>query len=151
LSIDGQKYELVARGFENVVSMDVDIHAKKVYLMDAGKLRLYRIGLDNLGAPISEYETIVRHNIFGTEGIAIDWVAQKLYMLNRQDRSLRVCELDGRSCKTIIRDRIAQPKAIAVHPGRGYLYFTEWSLQPYIGKLYLNSSYKDSILQAGLL
>jgi hypothetical protein len=74
LSIDGQKYELVARGFENVVAMDVDIADNKLYLMDAGKLRLYRIGLDNLGAPIADYETVVRHNIFGTEGIAVDWV-----------------------------------------------------------------------------
>lgn len=140
LNLDGQKYELVARGFENAVSMDIDVHSNKLYLLDAGKLRLYRIGLDNLGAPITDYETIVRHNIFGTEGIAVDWVAQKLYMLNRQDRSLRVCELDGRSCKTLIRDRISQPKAIAIHPQKGYLYFTEWSLQPYIGRVALDGS-----------
>lgn len=31
-------------------------------------------------------------------------------MLNRQDRALRVCELDGRFCRTLIRDRIVQPK-----------------------------------------
>jgi glucose/arabinose dehydrogenase len=49
LSLDGQKYELVARGFENIVSMDVDIHAGKIYLLDAGKLRLYSVGLNNLG------------------------------------------------------------------------------------------------------
>lgn len=93
-----------------------------------------------VGAPISEYTTVIRHNIFGTEGIAVDWVAQKLYMLNRQDRSLRVCELDGRSCKTLIRDRIAQPKALVVHPQKGYLYFTEWSLQPYIGRVALDGT-----------
>jgi sugar lactone lactonase YvrE len=61
-------------------------------------------------------------------------------MLNRQDRSLRVCELDGRSCKTLIRDRITQPKAIVVHPQKGYLYFTEWSLQPYIGRVALDGT-----------
>ncbi|KAI6241467.1 EGF-like domain-containing protein [Aphelenchoides fujianensis] len=135
IAVDGSRIELVARGFENVVSMDVDIHDKKIYLMDAGKLHLYRIGLENLGAPIADYETIIRHNVFGTEGIAVDWVGRKLYLLNRQDRSLRVCELDGRFCRTLIRDRIQQPKAIVVHPQKGYLYFTEWSLQPYIARL----------------
>lgn len=72
----------------------------------------------------------------------MDWVGHKLYTLNRQDRSLRVCELDGRFCKTLIRDRISQPKAIAIHPKRGYLYFTEWSLQPYIGRIALDGSPK---------
>lgn len=73
-------------------------------------------------------------------GIAVDWVGRKLYMLNRQDRSLRVCELDGRYCKTLIRDRIQQPKAIVVHPKKGYLYFTEWSLQPFIAKVAMDGS-----------
>lgn len=74
--------------------------------------------------------------------MAIDWVGRKLYTLNRQDRSLRVCELNGKYCRTLIRDRIAQPKAIVVHPKRGYLYFTEWSLQPYIGRIGLDGSSK---------
>uniref|UniRef100_A0A914E474 EGF-like domain-containing protein n=1 Tax=Acrobeloides nanus TaxID=290746 RepID=A0A914E474_9BILA len=135
LSVGGEKYELVARGFENVVSMDVDMVDNTVYLMDSGKLRLYRVRLDDLDEPVRNYQTIIRHNVFGTEGIAVDWVGRKLYMLNRQDRSLRVCELDGRFCKTLIRDRIAQPKAIVVHPVKGYVYFTEWSLQPFIGRV----------------
>lgn len=48
--------------------------------------------------------------------------------------------MDGRSCRTLIRDRIAQPKAIAVHPKRGYLYYSEWSLQPYIGRVALDGT-----------
>ncbi|MFH4978606.1 hypothetical protein AB6A40_005315 [Gnathostoma spinigerum] len=135
LTLDGERYELIARGFDNVISMDVDMKERKAYLVDSGKLRLYRVGIDDLDKPISSYEVVLRHNVFGTEGIAVDWVGRKLYLLNRQDRSIRVCELDGRFCKTLIRDRITQPKAIVVHPGKGYIYFTEWSLQPYIGRM----------------
>lgn len=32
------------------------------------------------------------------------------------------------------------PQAIAVHPAKGYLYFTDWSLQPYIGRMALDGS-----------
>uniref|UniRef100_A0A183BS53 EGF-like domain-containing protein n=1 Tax=Globodera pallida TaxID=36090 RepID=A0A183BS53_GLOPA len=138
LSTDGSTYELVAQGFENVVSMDVDPVEAQVYLLDAGKLRVYRKSLHRLSEAPSSYEQIIRHNVFGIEGIAVDWVARKFYSLNRQDRSLRVCELDGRHCRTLIRDRIAQPKAIVVHPRLGYLYISEWSLQPYIGKIALD-------------
>ncbi|VDK47362.1 unnamed protein product [Anisakis simplex] len=140
LTIDGDNYELVAKGFDNVISLDVDMVDKKAYLIDSGKLRLYRVGLDELDQPIDSYEVVLRHNIFGTEGLAVDWVGRKLYTLNRQERSIRVCELDGRFCKTLIRDRISQPKAIVVHPGKGYIYFTEWSLQPYIGRMAMDGS-----------
>ncbi|UMM10088.1 hypothetical protein L5515_000020 [Caenorhabditis briggsae] len=140
ISMDGNKYELAAQGFDNVVSLDIDLTEKKAYLIDQGKLRLLRVNLDEMDSPLSSYETVLRHNVYGTEGIAVDWVGRKLYMLNRQERSIRVCELDGRFCKTLIRDRIQQPKAIAIHPGKGYLFFTEWSLQPYIGRMALDGS-----------
>ena len=142
ISADGTRIELVAAGFDNVVSMDVDTVDGKVYVMDSGKLRLYRVDLKHLDPSLTpkDFEVVVRHNVFGTEGIAIDWVGRKLYMLNRQDRSLRVCELDGKFCKTLIRDRISQPKSIAIFPQLGYLYFTEWSLQPYIARVALDGS-----------
>jgi low density lipoprotein-related protein 2 len=88
ISLDGKKYELVARGFDNAVSMDVDTIENKAYLLDAGKLRIYRIGLDQLSSPLASYQQIVRHNVFGIEGFAMDWVGRKIYSLNRQDRSL---------------------------------------------------------------
>lgn len=68
ISLEGQKYELVARGFENIVSMDVDMVENQVYLLDAGKLRIYRVRLDRLDTPVSQFHQIVRHNVFGIEG-----------------------------------------------------------------------------------
>lgn len=140
LSTDGNIYEMAAQGFDNVVSLDVDLTDNKAYVIDQGKLRLLRVSLDEMDSPLTSYETVLRHNVYGTEGLAIDWVGRKIYLLNRQERSIRVCELDGRYCKTLVRDRIQQPKAVVVHPGKGYLFFTEWSLQPYIGRIALDGS-----------
>lgn len=41
---------------------------------------------------------------------------------------MEVAELDGTNRKTL-QTGIADPRAIAVHPGTGYLYFTSWHLQ----------------------
>ncbi|RCN53216.1 Low-density lipoprotein receptor domain class A [Ancylostoma caninum] len=159
ISMDGNKYEMAAQGFDNVVSIDIDLTENKVmsllisfaknstiidffevYMVDQNKLRLLRVDIEEMDSPVSSYETVLRHNIYGIEGFAIDWVGRKIYMLNRQEKSIRVCELDGRFCKTLIRDRISQPKAIVIHPGKGYLFFSEWSLQPYIGRMALDGS-----------
>lgn len=40
----------------------------QVYLVDSGKLRLYRVGMEELDQPIDSYEVVLRHNVFGTEG-----------------------------------------------------------------------------------
>lgn len=81
-------------------------------------------------APITggKKEPIIRHDSLGLEGIAIDWVARKLYWLDRHAKHLDVSELDGTNRKTL-QSGIADPRAIVVHPGIGYLYFTSWHLQ----------------------
>jgi len=75
-----------------------------------------------------EREPIIRHDSLGLEGIAIDWVGRKLYWLDRHAKHLDVAELDGTNRKTL-QSEIMDPRAIAVHPGAGYLYFTSWHLQ----------------------
>jgi len=75
-----------------------------------------------------ERESIIRHDSLGLEGIAIDWIGRKLYWLDRHAKHLDVAELDGTNRKTL-QTGIADPRAIAVHPGTGYLYFTSWHLQ----------------------
>lgn len=73
-------------------------------------------------------EPVIRHDSHGLEGIAIDWVGRKLYWLDRHSKQLDVAELDGTRRKTL-KVGIADPRALAVHPGTGYLYFTSWHLQ----------------------
>ena len=81
-------------------------------------------------APIAggEKEAIIRHDSLGLEGIAVDWVGRKLYWLDRHAKHLDVAELNGTNRKTLLTN-IADPRAIVVHPGTGYLYFTSWHLQ----------------------
>lgn len=68
---------------------------------------------------ISFLEEIHRHNVYGVEGISVDWIGRKLYYLNRQERTLRVSELDGRYSRILLQDRFTQPRAIAVYPAKG--------------------------------
>jgi hypothetical protein len=55
-------------------------------------------------------------------------VGKKLYWLDRHSKHLDVAELDGTNRKTL-KAGIPDPRALAVHPGIGYLFFTSWYLQ----------------------
>ncbi|PIO68007.1 Low-density lipoprotein receptor domain class A [Teladorsagia circumcincta] len=57
ISLDGNNYEMAAQGFDNVVSLDVDLTEKKAYMVDQGKLRLLRVDLEEMDSPVSSYET----------------------------------------------------------------------------------------------
>lgn len=135
MSVDGSIYNLIKMDLKNVVAMDYDYMTQRLYYADVGNKTIHRIYTNGTGE-----ETIVRHDAHGLEGLAVDWVGRKLYWIDRTSKHLDVSELDGRNRKTILGQRVADPRALAVHPGIGYLFFTDWSHQAFIARIGMDGS-----------
>jgi len=123
MSLDASEYSLNHQDLLNVVALDFDYAEEKLYFCDVSAKTIYRTKVGS-----TEREKIIRHDSHGLEGIAVDWVGRKLYWLDRHSKHLEVAELNGTNRRTL-KAGIQDPRAIAVHPGTGYLYFTSWHLQ----------------------
>jgi len=123
MSLDASEYSLNHQDLLNVVALDFDYQEEKLYFCDVSAKIIYRTKVGGM-----EREKIIRHDSHGLEGIAVDWVGRKLYWLDRHSKHLEVAELNGTNRRTL-KAGIQDPRAIAVHPGTGYLYFTSWHLQ----------------------
>ncbi|KAK0162271.1 hypothetical protein PV327_008621 [Microctonus hyperodae] len=140
MSTDAKHYNIMHQDLVNVVALDADYSTQTLYFCDVTAKTIFRAPLDG-----GEKEAVIRHDSLGLEGIAIDWVARKLYWLDRHAKHLDVSELDGSNRKTLLSG-IADPRGIVVHPRTGYLYYTSWHLQAYIGKMGMDGSNKSTIL-----
>ena len=134
MSIDATQMNLVHQNLKNVVSMDFHYYQQKLYFADVSANTIYR---SDINSQTGEKEAIIKNNAKGLEGISLDWVNNKLYWLDRHTQHMSVCELDGRNRKTIATD-IEDPRAIVVHPGIGYVFFTSWQLHAFIGRIGMN-------------
>ncbi|XP_044762088.1 low-density lipoprotein receptor-related protein 2 [Coccinella septempunctata] len=140
MSVDATVYSLVHQDLLNVVALDFDYVEQYMYFCDVTAKTIYRA---KFGTTVKE--PVIRHDSHGLEGISIDWVGRKIYWLDRHSKNLDVAELDGTKRKTL-KSGIPDPRAIIVHPGTGYLYFTSWHLQAYIGKIGMDGSNFTMIL-----
>lgn len=140
MSVDAHVYNLMHQDLMNVVALDYDMLDQKLYFCDVSAKTIYR-------SPVGKTtkEPVIRHDSHGLEGISVDWIGRKLYWLDRHSKNLDVAELNGTSRKTL-KTSIADPRALVVHPGIGYLYFSSWHLQAYIGKLGMDGSNFTRIL-----
>ncbi|KAF2897473.1 hypothetical protein ILUMI_08703 [Ignelater luminosus] len=141
MSIDASIYNLVHQDLMNVVALDYDMTGQKMYFCDVTAKTIFR---STIGGN-DEKEPVIRHDSHGLEGISVDWIGRKLYWLDRHSKNLDVAELDGTNRKTL-RTGIQDPRALAVHPGTGYLYFTSWHLLAHIGKVGMDGSNFTRIL-----
>lgn len=135
MSTDGSSYNLIKMELKNVVALDYLYSENRLYYADVGNKTIHRIFLNGTGE-----ETVVRHDAHGLEGLAIDWVGRKLYWVDRTSKHLDVSELDGTHRRTILNQGILDPRALAVHPGIGYLFFTDWSHQAFIARIGMDGS-----------
>ncbi|GAB6028318.1 hypothetical protein CHUAL_002491 [Chamberlinius hualienensis] len=130
LTIDSSQYGMVKMGLRNVVSLNFDYREQRIYFCDVGNKVIQRMFING-----SNQESIVRHDTHGLEGLAVDWVGRKIYWLDRNGKQLDVAELNGTYRRALLYKNINDPRGIVVHPGIGYLFFTDWGLMPYIARL----------------
>ncbi|KAJ8019817.1 Low-density lipoprotein receptor-related protein 2 [Holothuria leucospilota] len=128
-------YNILIQDFDFVVALDFDWKEQKLYFSDVLKKQLYRMNIDGSGL-----ETIVYSGVPDVEGLAVDWVGRKLYYTDRALDFLQVCEMNGTSRKTLLRDHLVEPRAVVVHPKKGYVFWTDWGFESYIGRLGMDGS-----------
>ena len=140
MSTDATHYNLVIKNLRNVVALDYDYEQNDIYFCDVSAKKIFK---SKVG---SEVRTdIIRHDSNGLEGMAVDWVSRKLYWLDRHNQHLSVAELNGTYRKALLTG-IDDPRAIALHPGIGYIFFTSWHLQAFIGRVGMDGTNRTNII-----
>ncbi|KAK3083345.1 hypothetical protein FSP39_020255 [Pinctada imbricata] len=142
LSTDGMNYRRVAQGFDNVVAFDFDYYEDRMYFTDVRAKKMYRMYLNG-----TQKEVIVRHGMMGAEGMALDWIGKKVYWLDSRKSSMYVTELNGTSRLTLLKGGFMKsPRAMVVDPSRGYAYWTDWAITPYIGRIGMDGSNATKVI-----
>ena len=59
------------------------------------------------------------HGVVTADGLAVDWVYSHLYWTDTGQDTISVTDLAGLSRAVLVRDSMEEPRAIALHPGKG--------------------------------
>ncbi|XP_051771492.1 low-density lipoprotein receptor-related protein 2 [Ctenopharyngodon idella] len=154
LTADGSSLSVVLQGLTNVVALDFDTTEKRLYWVDVGTLRIERMYLDGTGR-----EAILQKDLDGAEGLAVDWVGRKLYWAEGTMGAIHVSELDGRYRKKLLKGCVdanstycfASPRAVAVNPKYGWLYWTDWGRTAFIGRAGMDGTNTSAIITTKLV
>lgn len=75
---------------------------------------------------VSRVKSVVNYGQTTAEGIAVDWVAERLYWTDAALDQIQVSNFDGDFRIVLISGNIGSPRSIAVAPKKGYLFWTDW-------------------------
>ena len=89
---------------------------------------------------------VVDNNIVTADGLAVDWVYSHLYWTDTGTNSISLANLDGSMVTTIIKDSLEEPRAIALHPAKGWLFWSDWGDSPKIERAGMDGSHRQTIV-----
>ena len=108
--------------YRNLYILYIDFSwAYTIFLQNYSDVKQDRIGRMDLRHE-GQLTYIVDSGLDNADGLAVDWISRNLYWTDNKGygmSEIAVSKLDGRFRRTLIRDGIGKPRAIAVHPTRG--------------------------------
>ncbi|XP_072105063.1 low-density lipoprotein receptor-related protein 1-like [Mobula birostris] len=141
-------FSVLVPGLRNTIALDFHLNQSSLYWTDVVEDKIYRGKLSESGElpwkmdarsgdqsiagkgvssrALSSVEVVVQYGLATPEGLAVDWIAGNIYWVESNLDQIEVAKLDGSMRTTLIAGDIEHPRAIALDPRDGILFWTDW-------------------------
>lgn len=103
------------------VGLDFDSRDEHIYYSDVLQDVIYRVHRNGTGR-----EIVLASQNEGVEGLAVDWASKNLYYIDSRKGTLNVLSTRNVTHRRTLLKNLKRPRAIVVHPNKGYIFFSEW-------------------------
>ncbi|XP_052813760.1 low-density lipoprotein receptor-related protein 1-like isoform X2 [Mya arenaria] len=114
-------------GLRNTIALDFYYNSEGyavLFWSDVMEDKIYKGVMQ--GNELINVVPIVTSGLATTEGVAVDWIGENIYWVESTLDQIEVAKLDGSFRTTLIAGNMASPRAIAVDPTVGKLFWTDW-------------------------
>ncbi|CAO2582032.1 Prolow-density lipoprotein receptor-related protein 1 [Lemmus lemmus] len=118
-------YSVLVPGLRNTIALDFHLSQSALYWTDVVEDKIYRGKLLDNGA-LTSFEVVIQYGLATPEGLAVDWIAGNIYWVESNLDQIEVAKLDGTLRTTLLAGDIEHPRAIALDPRDGILFWTDW-------------------------
>uniref|UniRef100_A0A670IUS4 LDL receptor related protein 1 n=1 Tax=Podarcis muralis TaxID=64176 RepID=A0A670IUS4_PODMU len=116
-------YSVLVPGLRNTIALDFHLNQSSLYWTDVVEDKIYRGKLHENGG---DFEVVIQYGLATPEGLAVDWIAGNIYWVESNLDQIEVAKLDGTMRSTLLAGDIEHPRAIALDPRCGILFWTDW-------------------------
>ncbi|XP_035827354.1 low-density lipoprotein receptor-related protein 2 [Aplysia californica] len=153
-----RQYRSKAKDYSSEVSsgvraaaIDIDADRRLVYWTDTNLGKIYRASIPRDEKKKAVAQDLEIYNSYHPEGLSVDWAAKNIYWTDSNSRTISVANADGFYKKVLIYKDLRYPRAIAVHPGTGYMYWTDASVsRPRIERAWMNGEHRSVLVSTRL-
>merc|ERR1711962_722137 len=99
---------------------------------------------------LGQLPMVVEEGVVTADGLAVDWVHLHLYWTDTGTNTISVSDYQGNQRATLVSDSLEEPRAIALHPGKGWMFWSDWGREPKIERAGMDGSHREVIVQGSV-
>ncbi|XP_075584012.1 low-density lipoprotein receptor-related protein 6 isoform X6 [Pelecanus crispus] len=122
----------------------LDYAESKIYWGDAKTDKIETISRAFMNG--SALEHIVEFGLDYPEGMAVDWLGKNLYWADTGTNRIEVSKLDGQHRQVLVWKDLDSPRALALDPAEGFMYWTEWGGKPKIDRAAMDGTERTTLV-----
>uniref|UniRef100_A0A8C4T9C2 Low-density lipoprotein receptor-related protein 2 n=1 Tax=Erpetoichthys calabaricus TaxID=27687 RepID=A0A8C4T9C2_ERPCA len=104
-----------------VVGVDYHYQLRRIFYTDTKQDKVFSVDVDG-----SRVQVVLNVSVDYPINLAVDWINNKLYVVEGRVNRIDMVDLDGSNRVTLIAESLGIPIGIAVDPTVGYLFFSDW-------------------------
>ena len=100
-------------------------------------------------APIdegTEQIVVLQDKTVTSDGLAVDWIYNHIYFTDTRKYTIEIMNFDGNMGRVLIQDDLEIPRAIALDPLDGWMYWSDWGQSPRIERAGMDGSHREAIV-----
>nr|AVT42511.1 Wnt co-receptor arrow [Lithobius atkinsoni] len=117
---------VIVSHLEDAAALDFLYEDGSVFWTDISLEMIKRTSINGSAIEIN----VVTTGLMSPDGLACDWLTKKLYWTDSETNRIEVANLDGSHRKVLFWEDLDQPRAIALVPAEGLLFWTDWGEGP---------------------
>lgn len=133
---------VVVGGLEDAAAVDFVFAHGLIYWSDVSEEAIKRTDFNKT----ESVQNVVVSGLLSPDGLACDWLGEKLYWTDSETNRIEVSNLDGSLRKVLFWQELDQPRAIALDPSSGFMYWTDWGEVPKIERAGMDGSSRFIII-----
>ena len=125
-----------------VTALDYHFSQNQILWSDRKEKKIYRANLSNTNSR----EVIVAEEEVAADGLAVDWIHGHIYYTDTKKMAVRMVSWDHKWTRTLASKEVGQPRAIAVSPMMGFVFWSDWGKEPKIERSGLDGANRQAII-----
>lgn len=163
ISLDHREMTSIVNDTKSATALDYVFRTGMIFWSDVTEQRIYKwvkktfemfrmkwqFFFLSKRAPIdegTEQIVVLQDKTVTSDGLAVDWIYNHIYFTDTRKYTIEIMNFDGNMGKVLIKDDLEIPRAIALDPLDGWMYWTDWGANPRIERAGMDGTHRQTIV-----